>query len=482
MEILKPEAMRATRAHKAFKSCSRALRKTDTDDLYAESFTSERLSCFWSHSWHGRLWMKILTLMMRYNGLPSVLSGSFTALVMAVLVGCGLLPRIHSSWAEWSMWSLGSGFAAAVLTFCFWQPQQPVFLDRICINESNNDQKAACIFSLAGILKRSDEMLVLWDATWSDRLWCLFELAAFLKSKDASQQTLFIRPTFLGPCSIVMFIGSFFVMLPMTAIPQPKHLGEMLSEIKVLLMVLLVAILTWCLFIYFIVASLRAYFRSVETLKKKLQNICLDDTRCSCCDLGHVQEGTPMLCDRRIVNECVSIWFGSQEAFENYVRSAVLETVVSGLEETIFTRGWSLSVASPMIWCFFDWTASYAAGGHRKMAIAHLIEGLVLWLICGPFFTDLWLFFSCRYCRRRASTFLEAVANLKVGLLAVAYGCAVICSWILLCFTRPVNERLSGAGAFAGVWGTLALSQFAYKCFKKANKRLGHRDRFTVYK
>eukprot|EP00913_Durusdinium_trenchii_P024839 g23314.t1 len=29
-----------------------------------------------------------------------------------------------------------------------------------------------------------------------------------------------------------------------------------------------------------------------------------------------------------------------------------------------------------MIWCFFDWTASYAAGGHMKMAIAHLIEGL----------------------------------------------------------------------------------------------------------
>ena len=98
-----------------------------------------------------------------------------------------------------------------------------------------------------------------------------------------------------------------------------------------------------------------------------------------------------------------------------------------------------------------------------KMAIAHLIEGLVLWLICGPSFMDLWLFLSCRYCRRGASTFLEALVNLKVCLLVVVYACAVICSWILLCFTRPAHERLSGTGVFAGVWGALSLSQFAYK-------------------
>ena len=401
--------------------------------------------------------MKILTLMMRYNGLPSVLFGSFTALVVAVLVGCGLLPRIQSGWAPWSMWTLGSGFAASVITFCFWQPWQLIFLDRICINEKDQYQKAASIFSLAGILKRSDEMLVLWDATWGDRLWCLFELAAFLKSKGADEQVLFIRPTFLGPSSIVLFIATFFVVSPVTTIPMPKPDPTAFVYFFGFYLFLLV------ISAYFIIAAFRAYFRSVEALKAKLQNISFDDTRCLCCDLDHEQEGTPVLCDRRIVNECVSIWFGSQEAFENYVRSAVLETVVSGLKETIFTRGWSLSVASPMIWCFFDWTASYAAGGHRKMAIAHLIEGLVLWLICGPFFTDLWLFFSCRYCRRRASTFLEAVANLKVGLLAVAYGCAVICSWILLCFTRPAHERLSGTGVFAGVWGALSLSQFAYK-------------------
>ena len=110
----------------------------------------------------GMHWMKILSLVMRYNGLPSVLLGSFTALVMAILVSCDLLPRIQSGSAPWSMWTLGSGFAASVITFCFWQPRQLIFLDRICINEKDQYQKATSIFSLAGIVKRSDEMLVLW--------------------------------------------------------------------------------------------------------------------------------------------------------------------------------------------------------------------------------------------------------------------------------------------------------------------------------
>ena len=57
-------------------------------------------------------------------------------------------------------------------------------------------------------------MLVLWDPTWSDRLWCVFELAAFLRSKVASEQVLLIRPTVLGPCSIALFIAAFVVMLP----------------------------------------------------------------------------------------------------------------------------------------------------------------------------------------------------------------------------------------------------------------------------
>ena len=230
MEVLKPEALRSTPAHKAFKQCARALRSLEEDhDFYGESSMSEQISCFWSHSWHGSRWMKILSLLVRYNGLPAVLVGSFTALVMTICFSCGLLPgfpRFDGVYAKgWSTWSLGSGFATAVITFFLWWPQQLVFFDRICISEHDNDLKTVSILSLAGILRKSDYMLVLWDPTWSERLWCVFELAAFLKSKAASEQVLLIRPTFFGPCSIVFFIGVFVVMLPVTTVPAPDCAG-----------------------------------------------------------------------------------------------------------------------------------------------------------------------------------------------------------------------------------------------------------------
>ena len=55
-----------------------------------------------------------------------------------------------------------------------------------------------------------------------------------------------------------------------------------------------------------------------------------------------------MLCDRKVVKECVKIWFGSQEAFEETVRSEVLETLTVVLSEGVFTNRWILGVTSPL--------------------------------------------------------------------------------------------------------------------------------------
>ena len=49
-----------------------------------------------------------------------------------------------------------------------------MFLDRICINQANKNMKTEAILSLAGLLRKSDTMLILWDPSWTTRLWCLF--------------------------------------------------------------------------------------------------------------------------------------------------------------------------------------------------------------------------------------------------------------------------------------------------------------------
>ena len=112
-----------------------------------------------------------------------------------VLFCFNLLPALNrGSTGEipfgFSCWSLWSGFFATSLVIIFWQPQSRVFLDRICISQMDHELKTRGIISLAGMLKQSDSMLILWDPTWTERLWCLFELAAFLQSKKDQKKEL----------------------------------------------------------------------------------------------------------------------------------------------------------------------------------------------------------------------------------------------------------------------------------------------------
>ena len=67
-----------------------------------------------------------------------------------------------------------------------------MFLDRICINQANKNMKTEAILSLAGLLRKSDTMLILWDPSWTTRLWCLF-LGRLMEKKPAIVSRLVYR-------------------------------------------------------------------------------------------------------------------------------------------------------------------------------------------------------------------------------------------------------------------------------------------------
>ena len=266
MDVTNPEILRVTRAFSAFQNVAKALRVGCDGDFYHKSFKSHKISTFWSHSWHGGYWKKIVTLLTLYNGPAALFCGFLTASLMAILFCFGILPGIDRGWGPWvpfSPWCLPSGFVVTIVVMISWRSPTKVFLDRLCISQKDDRLKAQAIFSLAGFLKKSDEMLILWDPTWTEtwillkvwtrlkfwwrnfcffghrnpwwktlifvtfgnskpkeRLWCLFELAAFLKSKKmtSGKQVLIVRPLFWGPISIAVFTVSFVVGLPFTTV------------------------------------------------------------------------------------------------------------------------------------------------------------------------------------------------------------------------------------------------------------------------
>ena len=219
------EVLRVTPAYKACEKCAQVFRVGSSSSQYHKSQQSDRIGRFWSYSWHGSRWMKVLTLLVQYNGLASILLGTFAAFVMLLLFSLGHLPIYerpsYNGEEGASLWSLAVGLLVSIVSFTSWKSRQQVFLDRICINHEDADMKTEAIFSLAGMLKASKELLVLWDTSWSDRLWCLFEMAAFLKSKNAenSRRVLIIRPTTVGPCSIAALLTTWSSMFGLSMFP-----------------------------------------------------------------------------------------------------------------------------------------------------------------------------------------------------------------------------------------------------------------------
>ena len=438
MEVTNPEILRVTRAFAAFQNFAAALRGGCDGDLYYKSRKSHKISTFWSHSWHGGQWKKILTLLTFYNGFAALLSGFFVATLMMILFGFDLLPVLERGpfWDHgFSMWCVPSGFLATTLVVLLWRSQHNIFLDRICISQQDNDLKAQAIFSLAGLLKKSEVMLILWDPTWTERLWCLFELAAFLKSKKVAsgKQALIARPIFFGPISIAIFIFFTAVCIPLTTAPlSDMFFGQLFSIGPGVLVGLVVG--------YPTILTLRNYFQNLDIMKQQLLKISFDTSKSACCDQGHQSaSGHPILCDRKVVKECVNIWFGSQETFEQHVRSEVLEILTLSLQERVFTMTWVLAVTSPVMWAFMDLSASYLSHPETRLwahpSVLLLIEGLMLWLLGFPSVKDLLLMF-CRVARaKHQNLYVEILKN-----LLVMFACAFI---LAMPFAFWVASRLA---------------------------------------
>eukprot|EP00438_Fugacium_kawagutii_P000097 Skav218711 [mRNA] locus=scaffold1346:455156:456923:- [translate_table: standard] len=326
MEVIDDEVLRVTPAYRCFEQCAIALHGSEVKQ--GKLFFTPR--------------KKLITLMVTWNGYRAR-SLTVRALCLFLVVGSIFAaadsvddPRIRWSYAfvKWS-----SCFVPLVewLLIFFLRPEIGlVFLDQICIKQQDNAMKANTILSLAGIMKRSDSMLILWDPTWTEGLRSLVELAAFLKSRQNPEEQLIIRPIFVGP---VYLVGSLTgIGLVVTLLPAESDTLEtrtiLLPPLSYLTQHFLPFLLCALTAAYAGVSALRSYFRSVESMQQRLLSISFDETRCYCCDRNHVSPpGKPMLCDRKVFAHCIIHWFGGQDTFEDILRTEVRKAMVNGLRE-----------------------------------------------------------------------------------------------------------------------------------------------------
>lgn len=386
MEPTRPEAVRATRVQNVLHSLARPLRVRG--DFYQLSQSTTRLHAFWSHSWHGSVSQKVATLFFLHKAGAAATAGTGAAVVACIAFGLGALPDDGGN----SWWCLSLGCLGYLLTMLFWRPQQLVFVDRVCISQTDPTLQAEGTFSLGAIVKRADTMLVLWDPSWARRLWCVYELAAFICSRSPGERPcIIIRPTMLGfvmcACWLASALGGFTFHFTNHTIGLDYASGR--NEV----MMQFISIAFCGLIFWYIAHLLREYCRDVAIMCQHIGCFRVETAESFCCSVKHRRPGCDqtMMCDREVMQKCINIWFGGLEAFEQHVQSDLCDLLVDQLSNHMVSY-WRLAEASPVfLWFHLDVVAHHlwyfthlAEDGAVPTGILKLLVGLSYWLAVVP--------------------------------------------------------------------------------------------------
>ena len=174
--------LRATEASRVVEYAGRAL-WLDKPTYYRHSRTVKEINKFISHSWQASAWSKMLTLLFFYNWKAAVIVSNLLVAVAMILFTFDFLPgftktpRFGKGPLYLGPWGLCIGIVSFVLVLVFRRPGEMVFLDRICINQADAAEKQRGVMNLGACLKHSKKLLVIWEATYSQRLLSSYVIA-----------------------------------------------------------------------------------------------------------------------------------------------------------------------------------------------------------------------------------------------------------------------------------------------------------------
>lgn len=270
-----------------------------TEDDYPLSFQVEELDIFLSHSWHAPWWMKYLTLLFYFNAVPTVVA-VVVAAILNVLAKWLTSCSFSMCWPKFSLILYSSVFLLTLFTWHHVSAAaefacETIFLDKVCIHQTDPALKARGIKSIGGLLSKSKRMLVAWDPSYFTRLWCTFELAAFKHAQP--QAEIALLPIVLGRITTMLAITSWaWEGFRAFALLKQAFFREI---------------------IYFAVTYICAeefcrFLDEVRGLKSELKQFSVRKAKCYCCSVNHRLPGTEQVlpCDREEVNGSIAHWYG----------------------------------------------------------------------------------------------------------------------------------------------------------------------------
>jgi len=189
---------------------------------YVSEHSAERYDFFISHNWSVERWKKFLALCLIWSGKHALISSCFLQLLTFSLVVMGILPvsTSHIDEHEISCWCITSTLLTYFFVFLlshdlleiFGVPGYRTFLDKVCVDQSDERKKKRGIEAITAFLYHSDAMVVLYSEVYLKRLWTVYELTTFLALKPDAK--LIVQPVIVGPVAI------FLVLIQLIRIPE----------------------------------------------------------------------------------------------------------------------------------------------------------------------------------------------------------------------------------------------------------------------
>eukprot|EP00930_Biecheleria_cincta_P072220 TRINITY_DN59654_c0_g1_i1.p1 TRINITY_DN59654_c0_g1~~TRINITY_DN59654_c0_g1_i1.p1 ORF type:complete len:558 (+),score=68.58 TRINITY_DN59654_c0_g1_i1:163-1836(+) len=324
--------------------------KASTEDTYVHSSMVKRIECFMSHSWRDSATLKWLTLLWFENYYIALLIASLCTVLAAIptLISpeYGLANPIKAGpWHHLYNGPSSLVFSSVFLLAVFFvhslrAKSTTLFLDKVCIHQTDPELKSAGIRSLGAFLKHSDRMLVLFSEDYFNRLWCNYEISLYLLLKGPmSVQVVPLELVKLqmacAICNWILSVTCYLMCLSMQTIESvnPENAFQIVSAV-------------WCFQVPAVFILVGCYkstsILARRNLQTKLKSFEIRKSDCFCCQVNHVlADGTQIPCDRQFVENSINVWYGNGEdngldVFDSCVREEVSQQVFEVLgPETI---------------------------------------------------------------------------------------------------------------------------------------------------
>lgn len=326
-------------------------------ERWERSIQVQRFDLFLSHTWLTNGRWKVLSLLLQSSwpiflvgwiiavlaaiplhfmeDLPSVLS--YTCTSFAYEGSCTL--RVYTHYFGMMGGILGLLLAPYIPSF----REKMCFLDVVSIHQADQVYMQRGIYAIGGFLAVSAELQILWDRPYFDRLWCVFELAAFRTCNP--QGKISLTPLFVEAClvfGLVVLYARTSLHWLFPALNWPEELSYALHAVIIL------PFLHYC----------RGILHKKRQMIQDLRNFDLTRVQCS------------SSFDRDFIQAGICKWYGSSEAFTIYVKGPLADELAEPFSRFRVPQPYWAVLAAPLISFELCWILAIINAGASVQGVA----------------------------------------------------------------------------------------------------------------